>query len=151
MSEKTRTKLIAVFLVGAIIWAGLNYKSNETTLTEAPALTVQPIDQGLYVRKQSTNLIDVKAFDTLSWGRSPFYLKRFTSIKKAKIEKLDNSKLSWILSGIIFNNSSPTAIINKRPVKIGDKIDKAIVTQIDKNKVIIKYKQKNITLKVSKG
>lgn len=151
MSEQMRTKVIAGFLIVALIWAGLNYNSNSSKTTVDAPQTIPLIETGLTTNNVSTNFIDIEKYDTVSWGRSPFNRASFSTIDKPQTRTQNNNTLSWILSGIIINNSTPIAIINKRPVKIGETIDKAIVTQIEKEKVIIKYNQKEITLTVSKG
>lgn len=150
MSEQMRTKIIAGFLFAALIWAGFSYKSESKKTPDAALQTIQALDSGVQTYKIKNNYINIKKYDTLSWGRSPFYLSSLSSLKRPQVTG-KNETLSWILSGIVFNSKSPTAIINKRPVKIGDTIDKALVTQIDKKKVIIKYNQEIITLTVSKG
>ena len=150
MSEQMRTKIIAGFLFVALIWAGFSFKSESKKAPDAALKTIQTLIPETQINKASNNYIDIKKYDTLSWGRSPFYLSSLSSIKSPQVTG-NNETLSWILSGIVFNSKSPTAIINKRPVKIGDTIDKALVTQIDKEKVIIKYNQEVITLTVSKG
>ena len=151
MSEQTRTKLIAGFLVLAVIWAGCNFKSDDSKPTEKVPQTIQPINAGLNSSIKSNSFIDIEIYESDSWGRSPFYLASLSSIQSTASKSYDTNVLSWILSGIMYSNNSPTAIINKRPVKIGEIVDKAIVTQIDKEKVIIKYNHKEITLTVSKG
>lgn len=151
MSEQMRTKVIAGFLVTALIWAGLDYKSNDSKSTKEVPQTIQPIETKSIAVKNSSSFLDIEKYEKDSWGRSPFYLPTLVTVSKPQTITHQQSTLSWILSGIIINNSSPTAIINKRPVKIGETIDKALVTEIDKEKVIIKYNQKEITLTVSKG
>ena len=151
MSEQTRTKLITGFLVIAVIWAGFNLKPNDSKSTEEAPQTIQPIEAGLQSNNFRKSFIDIETYDLEPWGRSPFYLASLSSIQRTASKSYDTNVLSWILSGIMYSNNSPTAIINKRPVKIGEIVDKAIVTQIDKERVIIKYNHKEITLTVSKG
>ncbi len=151
MNEQMRTKVIAGFLIAALIWAGFSFKSENKKTSDTALETIQALNPETPTNNvRKNNYIDIKKYDTLSWGRSPFYLSSLSTLKKSQTTA-NNDALSWILSGIIFNSKSPTAIINKRPVKIGDTVDKALVKNIDKEKVIIKYNQEIITLTVSKG
>lgn len=151
MSDKRRTQLIALFLIVAVIWAGFNYKSeSETQTIEAPQ-TIQPLKVNTQSHVTGHNFLDIEEYENASWGKSPFYMASLSTMQKNTQVISQTKSLTWILSGIVFNKTSPTAIINKRPVKIGQTIDQAIVTEIDKEKVIIKHKNKEITLTVSKG
>ena len=153
MSEKLRVKVIGLFLGITVIWAGFNYVPNIKEITYDTPKTIQPLDPNNSTKTKSVNFIDKEEIAKAKWGQSPFYITPLPIINTERPHTVvhNNTNLSWILSGIILNSSSPTAIINKRPVKIGETINRAIVTNIEKEKVIIKYKQKEITLTISKG
>ncbi len=151
MSEKRRTQLISLFLVVAVIWAGFNYKSEKFIQNIETPQTVQPLKADIYRSQSEHSFLDIKKYEAASWGKSPFQMATLSTMNKSTQTVSQPKTLSWILSGILFNKNSPTAIINKRPVKIGQKIDKAIVTEIDKDKVIIQHNNNEITLTVSKG
>jgi hypothetical protein len=55
------------------------------------------------------------------------------------------------LTGIVYNDRTPLAIINNRPVKVGDAIDQAKVVDIGTRTVTVEYQGKRVTLTVSKG
>ncbi len=151
MTDQTRTKVIGIFLAGVVLWAGMDYKSSDTEQSQDTLQTIQPLDANTLTQNKSNSFINIEECEKVPWGKSPFYLPTTQTASRPFINQKENKALSWILSGILFNSNSPTAIINKRPVKIGGTIDKAIVTHIEKEKVIIKYKQEEITLTVSKG
>lgn len=151
MNEKTRVKIIGAILVCSLVWAGFNFNSGQkSTVPEAPQ-TKQPIETAQNVARANTNFIDIKKFESESWGRSPFYLSSLATKELPTSMVQPGNVLAWTLSGIIYNNTSPTAIINKQPVKTGELVDKAVVTSIEKDKVTIQYNNKEILLKVSKG
>ena len=87
-------------------------------------------------------------YNNKDWGRSPFN-SRFSSTE-AKVN-YNLQSISWNLSGIIFNTTTPLAIINKKPVTVGQIVDNAKVVAIEKDEVILKIDDKQIKLKVSKG
>lgn len=151
MSEKRRTQIISLFLVVAVIWAGFNYKSESLNQDFETPQTIQPIKPDMQKKQTIHNFLDIKKYESASWGKSPFQMASLSTVQKSTNLLIEPSKLTWILSGILINKTSPTAIINKRPVKVGQTVDEAIVTAIDKDKVIIKHKNNEITLTVSKG
>ncbi|MCX6354621.1 MAG: hypothetical protein NTZ78_06930 [Candidatus Aureabacteria bacterium] len=52
------------------------------------------------------------------------------------------------LSGILWDESQPLAIINGKPSRTGAEIDGATVVRIDRNDVQVRWKEKIITLSV---
>ena len=149
MNEKTRTKIIAVFLIASLIWfvSNLDNDQKDTTAIEAPK-AITPLSPGLQQAQKNLKQMDIETAKKKSWGRNPFQSSFFT--EKATAAGIPVESLEWILSGIIYNND-PVAIINKKPIKIGGTIDNARVVQIEKEKVTIEYNKKQITLTVSKG
>ncbi|KAA3633859.1 MAG: hypothetical protein DWP97_08285 [Calditrichaeota bacterium] len=151
MTDKTRQKVIAVSMVASLIWAGANYNSDKKNdIPVEKAKTIQPLDASKVNRLQknlSKNIID--EYSNKSWGRSPFVSTY--SVTKSGTTAFTSESIGWNLSGIIFNKTSPVAVINKRPVMVGQTVDRAEVIAIEKNEVIIKIDDKQIKLNVSKG
>lgn len=148
MNENTRKKVLLAVFACVIIWGIYNLypqktdkETNKTSNNKTIAvLTKSPV--------KNTNLIDIEQKDKESWGRDPFiypYKKKSISPALPKKNKL------WKLTGIIYNNSTPIAVINKKPVKIGDSIDDALVIQINRKDVVIEINGSKIVLNVSKG
>ena len=151
MTEKTRQKVIGVVMTISIIWAGANYGSDseEVEPTEK-AKTIQPMEAATKkpIQKNLPQNV-IEEYSDISWGRSPF-ISTYSYTETGKSEFAPES-IGWNLSGIIYNQSSPVAVINKRPVVIGQVVDQAEVMAIKKDEVIIKIDDKEIKLKVSKG
>lgn len=151
MTERTRQKVIAGVMIASLIWAGVNYNSD--TKKEQPveqAKTIQPLDASKVKSTQhilSKNITD--EYSKKSWGRSPFVSTY--SLTQSGTTAFAPETVGWNLSGIMFNKTSPVAVINKRPVKVGEIVDRAEVLAIEKDEVIIKIDDKQIKLKVSKG
>jgi len=75
----------------------------------------------------------------LEWGRCPFSGKIYT------VEKGEAVDLN--LSGIIWDEERPLALINNRVVGIGDKIGISTVVDITQDRVILNDGRKNFHLK----
>lgn len=80
------------------------------------------------------------------WGKDPFGTneKRVDGISTA-------APVYWNLSGVVYSKTDPLAIINNKFVRVGDQVDGATVTTINKSDVVIDYKGKAMTLHVSNG
>ena len=152
MTIKSRQKLIGVVMVASIIWAATNFTSEDkkAAVPEKPR-TIQPLSPDQMTQSTTTALNPkvVEEYKNKEWGKSPFVSTYVTTDNSIDIFKPES--VVWNLSGIIYNNSSPLAIINKRPVKIGETIEHAEVIAIEKNEVILKIDDKQIRLTVSKG
>ncbi len=148
MNDSLRKNIIFVIFIAAIAWAFYNFLLTED---EKLTSTTSPIESKQIRHTEQilqTNIIDIEEESKLEWGRDPFRYQRKTKTASTNIKP--ENKL-WKLSGIIHNNLSPVAIINKKTVEIGDNIDGAKVLQIEKKVVIIDYNGSKITLRVSKG
>lgn len=149
MSDSIRKKIVYIIFSAASVWGVINLisdkKTSDTHASNEPTVVVVPqIEKELLV--QQTDKINIEEKIRESWGRDPFKSKTVSN-KSAKPTK---NKL-WQLSGIIYNSSSPVAVINKKPVQVGEKIDNARVVKIDKKEVTIEYNGHKIKLTVSKG
>jgi len=145
----TRQKLVHAALVAAIIWGAYNLFLTERRQplgpveVEAPA--AMPVGSATQAHLDQTDLDRVAA---AGWGYDPF-----RPAIKAVVEPTDNSKkdLKWVLSGIIYNERSPMAVINGRMVRTGDVINDARVVAIEPKSVLLERDGQHITLKVTKG
>ena len=92
--------------------------------------------------------IDIEQYSSLNWGRDPFYRPK----KGAKVNANNEIvQFDWILNGILFDKHAPTAVINKKIVGVGDKINGAKIITITKTKVTLKKEDSDIfTLQIYK-
>ena len=149
MSESTRRKILYAALVGAIIWGVYNFvpKSQKSTaIASKPAVSRQAppaATSASFARIDKTiNVADMKL---KGWGSDPFRARNKKTANKKAPKKV------WKLSGIVFNDFNPLAIINGKSIGVGDIIEGAKVLKIERKKVVIEYAGKSISLRVSKG
>ncbi len=91
--------------------------------------------------------IDIEQYSTLNWGRDPFYWAKKGNIPVVS----DKVQIGWILNGILFNKQTPSAVINKKIVSIGDKINGAKIIDISKTEVTLEKEDSEIfTLQITK-
>lgn len=149
MNEALRKKIIAGIMICVIIWAGFNLDNGPKTLPSIDIpKTIQPLSPDSLRASHILSKQVIEDREKASWGRDPFISKDLGVESKVQIPVKRN--LVWNLSGIIYGND-PIAIINKKPVKVGQRINNAEIVKIDKNRVTIKYNDKQILLTVSKG
>jgi hypothetical protein len=73
----------------------------------------------------------------LSWVRDPFSGKAYIATRQAAYEDVR-------LYGVIWDASTPLAMINDKIVKVGDKIDKYKVLKITSQEVVLKDASGNL-------
>ncbi|MFQ6007759.1 MAG: hypothetical protein ACE5K8_02300 [Candidatus Zixiibacteriota bacterium] len=144
MSGQKRKRIIYLALVVTIIWGVYNFpssrvKKNTVKLPE----TIQPLSNAQSVTS-AKDMINIDEKTQASWGTDPFQ-----SPKPVKIAF--RRKPSWHLSGIVYNDHTPLAIINNQPVKVGHEIDDAKVVDIGERTVTLEYKGRLFRLSVTKG
>lgn len=132
MNTKTRKYIVYVAFVLALIYGFYNLKDSfdKKNTVLAPAPVVQTVPQVIIPAKS----IDIEKYETLNWGRDPFYRAK----KGGRPVIVEKAKPDWILNGILFNKNAPSAVINKKIVGIGDKINGAKIIEITKSKVVLK-------------
>ncbi len=140
MSETTRKRLLYVLLGAAVIWGVWNIetekqvrkKSNPTTLS--PALVSQTnVDQ-------DQPAIDIDSHLARNWAGDPFRVRKQTKAVTSQPKPVYN------LSGIVYNDQRPLAIINNRTVSVGDKINGATVVEILKKEVTLSREGNRFTV-----
>jgi len=145
MNQKTRQIIIAIAFVGAVIYALGEFTGDAKTerpLDSEPAATSatqQPLTSGSVV-------IDIEKYKNMSWGRDPFY----RNMGRQKTESAPAPPVKWTLNGILFNSKSPSAVINKRVVRSGDRINGARVVKIEKRHVTLEKDGAQIVLQIKK-
>jgi hypothetical protein len=149
MNENRRKKVVYGALVLAIIYGAYNFwpesRTDEPTVSQA---SVQSGAAGVVAAAISTPLIDTTAIESAPWGQDPFRVQK----PPAGAPKIaPSSAPGWRLSGILFNQTYPLAIIDGKSVGVGDQIKGATVISIDRKRVTLDHRGKQYTLTVSKG
>ena len=104
MNPRTRKTLVYLSLVAAVIYALLNMKQEFDAGAEAPVASEIPQSKGAV--KPAAAPIDIAKYDVLEWGRDPFR-KEFS----APAEASNPTPPGWILNGILYDETEPSAII----------------------------------------
>ena len=145
MNDKMRKKIVFVALGLAIIWAFYNMNKKKSGTELAQQETQQQILSGSRTSTIPEKLIDVEKYQKTDWGRNPFKEPGQIALKTISNETY------WLLSGIIYSEKNPMAIINNKSLFIGDSVDEARVVSINRKEVTLDYKGKKLTLTVAKG
>ena len=148
MKTATRQRMVYVALVVAIIWGGYNLLWTE------PRKPLPPVEVDVPVQMPTTSMavqidkLNIDRIAAVGWGHDPF-----KSTIKTQSHTTDKPKkdLKWILSGIVYNERAPMAVINKKTVRPGDVIDNARVVTINQKTVLMERNGKRFTLRVAKG
>ncbi|MDF1544350.1 MAG: hypothetical protein P1R58_04530 [bacterium] len=155
MTEKTRKRLVLSTLPAALLWAAFNIGDKKSAeplpppnpiaaiATPAPNPTGAPGQV-----KQIRVFGDLAEIESSPWGSDPFCLKKQHRVNAPRATTITTS---YALSGILYNADDPVAIVNKRPVRVGQDIDGATVLNIEQNRVVLEHDGKRQTLRVSKG
>ncbi len=152
MTEKTRKKIIISTLPAAVIWAVFNLggdKSSDPPPAPPTVAAISPVAMASPNSSLNMETVTVmEEFELSAWGDDPFRLKKLPKISSPRATSV---RRGWSLSGILYNANDPVAIVNKRPVRVGQNIDGATVLNIEQNRVILEHNGKRQTLRVSKG
>jgi hypothetical protein len=142
MNEATRQKLLYVVLGVVLIWAAYNVIPPDEPTVVQPLETIRPLSPAA-AEHSGTPLIDIAFHEAEPWGKDPFRVVRKT--------KRIYRQQKWVVSGIVYNQQSPRAFINKKACAVGEVVDNAKVISIQKNSVKLEYKGKQFTIPVSRG
>lgn len=151
MSESTRKKVIMGLLVVAIIWGYNNLKpesKEKTSSKRADVTTVAPAQApAVKSTPAAPKLVNIEKKALEPWGKDPFRVEKSTRRTAGKTPRAKG----WQLSGILFNDQAPVAIINNQRVKTGDVVDNAKVLRIDRKAVMLEHNGTKMTITVTKG
>ena len=131
--EPKKQRLVAVILgvLVVIIWVrGLTVKPNRSHRGASPALS-RSIARDLQTTKQISQPAVSRFTD---WGGNPFEVERRSN---SPTPQPGASPSSYVLSGILWDSKSPSAIINGRLVGVGDPVGQWKVVEIHKDRVIL--------------
>ncbi|PKK82909.1 MAG: hypothetical protein CVT49_11400 [candidate division Zixibacteria bacterium HGW-Zixibacteria-1] len=144
MDTKKRQRIIYVIFIAAVIWGVYNLSGNKPRTqvdVPRPVAKLDAIRTGI-----KTESINIEKYSALEWGRDPFY----RGPKHIILSAVGVTQPVWTLSGILFDNNSPSAIINKKIVRGGDIINGARVVQVDKETVTLDKDGLQFTLTIIK-
>ncbi len=147
MSENLRKKLVFAGFIAAVAWGYWNFHDPKS----APVATDVVVAEGEHTANISvgnpSRPINIEAKAKEPWGADPFHPEFTPSSKSAQPAR----SLYWQLSGIIYTSQSQLAIINGKPVKVGQTVDNATVIMINKNEVVLEANGVRMTLTVTQG
>ena len=157
MNERTRKIIVFSTLPIALAWGYYNLELNKQTTAgpsadERALATVAPLSMAPQPEIDSATAI-IAQIASKSWGIDPFRSRsvhRDQSPSPPPPTTIAKGGLAWVLSGIIFDESSPIAYINGRPVKIGDKVNDAKVVSIERRTVTLDLDGRRFTISLSK-
>ena len=144
MNTNNRQKIVYFLFIIAVIWGVYNMMGeSEKQVSDIPRPAAR---KGAVASSAPIKSIDIKKYNSLDWGRDPFYRGEQQGYRPIIL----NLQPVWRLGGILYDKSNPSAIINKKIVRGGDIIDGARVVQIDKETVILDKEGLQFTLTIEK-
>ena len=148
MKTATRQRMVYVALAVGIIWGGYNLLWTEPRKPLPPVEVDVPVQMPTTSTTVQIDKLDIERTAAAGWGHDPF-----KSSIKPQSHTTDKPKkdLKWILSGIVYNEHAPMAVINRKTVRLGDVIDNARVVTINQKTVLMERNGKRFTLRVTKG
>jgi hypothetical protein len=152
MNERTRKIIVFSTLPIALAWGYYNLALNKQTMAgpsadERALATVTPFSMAPQPEIDSATAV-IAQIASKSWGIDPFRSRNVHRDQPPPTAA--KGGLSWVLSGIIFDESSPIAYINSRLVKIGDKVNDAKVVSIERRTVTLDLDGRRFTISLSK-
>ncbi len=142
MNEKTRKKIVFAALIIAVIWGYFNYEHPEKPVANPTLLKVTPTATGSpHKTSLAGDLIEEK--NAAAWGNDPFRIKNGKQVTR--------QGGNWVVTGILYHETTPLAYINRTPVRVGDTIDNARVQKIEKNYVTLQYNGQEVKIYFAEG
>ena len=141
MTEKTRKSIVYLALVAAVGWGAYNFLGKRSTVEITAPETIQPASTQA-AQTGAGDHPDILADSDRPWGSDPFRTRRTAP---------GRSGPSWVLTGIVYNSTSPLAYINRKAVREGESVDNATVMKIERKSVTLKYQGSEFTIRVSRG
>ncbi len=146
MDTKKRQKFFYAVAVMVVIWGLYNILGDSDKKAKPTPEPLKTVEKAAATPKPVSS-VDIEEYTKLTWGRDPFYR---SVDKKAKPTVEPEPALGWILGGILWNEKSPSAVINKKIVRHGDIVNGAKVVKIDKNLVTLEKDNLEFTLNIKK-
>ncbi len=147
MNAATRRRGLYVLLGLAIVWGmyNMNAPRNSKPKSDAvPAATASAPQVKASARQ--ANLAD---YEAKPWGRDPFRTQSHRNGSAQMPSANRPAQAAWRLSGIVYSEGTPLAIVNNRPVRVGDHINGATVMDINRREVTLDAGGSRVTLRVT--
>ena len=142
MTEKTRKKIVFAALIVAVIWGLYNFQWPQPPKTDPISPAAAPAGARTTLPNTlAPELVEEKT--NTNWGSDPFRIPNGKSVSR--------QGGNWIVTGILYNTAVPLAYINRTPMRIGDTIDNARLTDIERNYVILNYNGSDHKIYFSEG
>jgi len=149
MTDRKRKTIVFGLCALALIWAfvtiaGQKHKKSSVQQVQSQVSTVEA---GVPRTPADARKLDslTAAYETKPWGKDPFY----HHVKKDLPADVKETRELRLL-GILYRQVNSQALINKRVVTVGDKLEGFEVVEITRNSVILNDGQKTITLRLEK-
>lgn len=149
--KKEQKQLIVVIILGffvALVWIRIVFKKAPEEFRAPPPGGMEEFtEMGLSIGKVDFFELEKKLKDNrpkLEWVRDPFQFPPKKKIKKLGVEDLN-------LTGIIYDEKSPIAVINDAIVHEGGEMEGVKVIEIRRESVVIERAGKTYTLELLKG
>ncbi|HOD66279.1 MAG TPA: hypothetical protein PK186_05775 [candidate division Zixibacteria bacterium] len=144
MSPARRRLFLYVLLGLAVVWGAYSFRRPRPIATPPPA-TGAAADTAVVPRSDPpARQSDVSSLAARPWGEDPF---------RVRVRRTDREPAapapSWRLSGIVYSENHPLAIINSRPVGVGDRVDGAVVIDINKRQVTLEADGRRFQINVA--
>lgn len=147
MKAQARQKVVYVASAIAVMWAVYDFSNSpDKAQIQSPDVAQSPRQQSIAPGTPEPNEID--SLSSAPWGADPF---RANTAERINFEPRSVARLSWIVSGILFNKDDPVAYVNGRMVRVGDIVDQARITAIDRKTVTLDHRGTRVIISVSKG
>ncbi|MFH1354972.1 MAG: hypothetical protein ABIH19_02355 [Candidatus Omnitrophota bacterium] len=141
--DKKRIEIIitsALVLVFVLVWARTIkvMKKRKTPKPKLASSLIVPQSASL-AQPTASGVQDITPEEVLSWGKCPFSGKVYSSVEKTSGVEL---------SGIIWDEETPMAVINDKILLVGESIGQNTVLSIEKEKVTLSDGSKNTELRL---
>ena len=129
MTEQSRKKIVYVALAAAVVFGVYNFPFGRRQKPK-PADQPPPQENAALTEPAPGPQIPLKEMNERPWGEDPFQ-------RRPVMAAAEPHPPRWELSGIVFNERSPLAIINDRQVRPGEIVDNARVVEINRRSVTL--------------
>lgn len=147
MTAAMRQRGLYVLLGLAVIWGVYNVSS-----PRKPKAKSDSGSAAVAVAPQTTvpsPQVDIASYELKPWGNDPFRTQTGRQNVSPTVPNADRSAPSWKLSGIVYSEDDPLAIVNNRSVRVGDRINGATVVDINRREVTLDAGGSRVTLRVT--
>jgi len=150
MDDKMRKKIVYGAFALAIVWGIYNFAGGGKEVEPTATDTYGMVDHTAQIVTAPTGQFYVTAADlerTPGWSSDPFRPRVIFD----RVELDTSYSPGFELTGILYSDTRPMAVINQRPVTVGDSVRDARVVEITRSTVVLEQGGTRLTVKVNKG